>query len=242
MQTAIFEKFGVNTEVLAMFSEEEHALIGRHLRSHQTKETVFEFTRDVGFLHQYYVLRSRDQVRSWSLASHRYTLEDEQDRQSHVLVARRGNQVMAGGRLTISSPRKALKLPMEENGFSLTKAFPQLNLQNRKYAEVSRVVIETEFQDEASMTALMKHLHRKVIASRVEQIFALVPSVMVDTYKKITQQAGVILAVHNTTEFPELETEDGTKVSLLTASISLNNDIPAEDFVAEDDRQTVSIL
>ena len=239
MQAAIKEP-EVLKNFLQSLTEDEQRVAERFLRPSKSKELVFEFTRDVGHLHQYYVLRSREQAHIWGFSAAQIR-EDEMDRQSHILVARRDNQVMAGARLTISSPRRPLSLPMEQNGFRLDKAFPDLGLGNRKYAEISRVVIETEFQDDSSLLMIFQHLYRKIIATRVEYIFGTAPAGIAASYQRFSHAMGLNIRTYSSEEFPEIMDDDGIKMHLIVAPVVLAADTSYEEFPSENQRETVSI-
>ena len=83
----------------------------RYLRAPRAAGRVFEFTRDPAYLHQYYLLRAR-LSNGIATFSQIFAQADEADKRSHILVARRGNQVIAGVRLTVSGPRQPQPLPM----------------------------------------------------------------------------------------------------------------------------------
>jgi hypothetical protein len=223
-----------DTQFAEISSEEERQVAERYLRPYKSKELVFEFTRDVGYLHQYYMLRDRERFNIWG-KSLPAVQEDEMDRQSHILITRRDNQVMAGGRLTISSPRRPLLLPMEQGDFRLQQAFPELNLEHHKYAEVSCVVIEDEFLNEDSLRTVFQHLYRKIVATRVEFVFGLATVSITKDYQKIAQSAGLDLHIRS---FGEV---DGVQTNLIMTPITLLAEMLHEESSVDVQRETVSI-
>lgn len=231
MQVTHTAEAGDVAAFLKTLPEDEQLVAERYLRPSRNKELVFEFTRDPGYLHQYYLLRAKAQVSVWG-AQAPENVEDEMDRQSHILIARRGNQVMAGGRMTISSPRRPMLLPLEQNGPNLVQTFPQLNLENRKYAEISRVAVEVEFQNEDSLPTIFQHFYRKIVATRVEYLFGLASAGVTNSYQRFAVAAGL-----NLTIMANVAEEDGIRMNLVMAPVALT-DLPAERPVEDETSRT----
>ena len=91
----------------------ESSLARKALRSARLKAPVrFEFTHDSGLVHQYCTMRENMFISVWGL-KHFSGVKDRFDDVSQLMVARKGLQVIAGGRLTISTPSRRLAMPME---------------------------------------------------------------------------------------------------------------------------------
>ncbi len=160
-----------------------------HKRSDRTKGLIYEFTRDEAYLHQYYLLRSR--LMQKALGWHLDAGEDPYDKRSHILVVRKGNQVVGGGRLIIRSPRKNEPLLLEDDNFSLIDALPELKLANRKYAEVSRFVLLEEFQHTTIPYKMFCRLYDKYKALNISYGFSSVSDSAARIYMKFSKMRGV---------------------------------------------------
>ncbi len=76
------------------FSRQVHA---------KNQDIIYEFTKDPGLLHQYYILRKNLLNESWGVP-YVQDLEDAYDAHSHIMVARIGNHVIGGFRLITRMP------------------------------------------------------------------------------------------------------------------------------------------
>jgi hypothetical protein len=163
-------------------AEIDEYLAGRYLRSRTAEAVVWEFTRDIAYIHQYRLLRSKgfSEPLSESLRKAEELLDDV----SHLVVARLGNHVVAGGRLTISSPRREVILPLEENGMRLRHLLPEYNLALRKYAQFSQISLQAGFDSDEMQVALLQHAQRKMLASRVEYLVANADAATLALYQR----------------------------------------------------------
>jgi hypothetical protein len=169
---------------------------GRQAGVPRKSEIMFEFTRDPAYLHQYYLLRARLESPIASL-SQMFAQADAFDARSHILVARKGNQVIAGARLTISSPRLPQSLPMEADSVDVAPLLQHYDLSERKYAEVSAWVIEPEFLNNSLYDKLFYHLNRKMLAAGVVRYFGLAPEFVVKQFRQMMRGRGADLFICN---------------------------------------------
>lgn len=192
----------------------------RYTRKRRTEpsDLVYEFTRDPGYLHQYYLLREKMYIKVWGL-THFEAPEDEYDRNSHIIVVRRGNHVVGGGRLTVSGPRKETLLPLEDENFRLRDLFPELKLEHNKYAEFSRMAIETEFQDGQCTVAMFEQVRRKLIALNVPHLFAMAPLPSVRLYRKACKSIGLNLVARQDIAIPERDGHEGIRMCMYVVPI-----------------------
>ena len=145
-------------------------LIRRMETSRKPPELVFEFTRDEGYLHQYFLLRGDLLSRSYNWDD--YTGEREAlDDLSHILVVRRGNQVVGGVRLTPRSPRKHVPFVLEHGQMSLIDALPEYKLAYTKHSEVGRMIIMEEFQNKRISFEMFRRLHEKAVVLNLRYNF-----------------------------------------------------------------------
>ena len=220
----------------------EDYLAGRYTRKPRrvSKELVYEFTRDPGYLHQYYLLREKMYIRTWGLKNFEAP-EDEYDRQSHIIIARRGNHVVGGGRLTVAGPRKETLLPLEDEDFRLKDLFPEMGLEYCKYAELSRMAVEPEFHGGECTKALFEHMYRKLSALKVAYWFALAPSPSARMYRRMFNSLGLDLTIWRETEVPQRDGYEGIKMNLLSVSIMDTNQQEANSKKTADNAGILSV-
>ena len=148
------------------------------------RELVFEFTKDPACLHQYYDLRERMYAECLGL-KHFSGAEDESDRNSMILIARKGNQVVGGARMNIRNPRNETLLPMEEHGVELQKLLPELELEHTTYCEFSRLARLPDYRGAEFAVQMNRAFKRKAIAHGVQYCFVLASQSQTRNYRRI---------------------------------------------------------
>lgn len=193
---------------------EEQALYARFSRPvKKIADLTFEFTRDKGLLQQYYNLREEMYTRVWGL-SHFNAQEDEFDRRSHIVVARRGRQVVGGARLTIHSPRNPLPLPMECEEFCLEKLLPkEYGLAHCRYGEFSRLAVLPEFAGLSYDFAAQ--IRRKSIANGLSYTFAISPLPQIRNFRQTANKLKLTSEVLRDIHVPPKDGYDGEMYLLM---------------------------
>jgi len=124
---------------------------------------VYEFTNDRALLHQYYHMREM-MYRKMSFVYDYVGEEDEYDKMSHILIARRGKLCVGGCRLTTREADEDFLLPMESSDFKLRDVLPNLPLRKFRHGEISRFAVLDDDDDHMDITRnLMKVLTAKCI-------------------------------------------------------------------------------
>lgn len=184
-------------------SAEERVLLDRYTRTPRVLgEMAFEFTRDQGYLHQYFRLREPG---ASGLSADQ---EETYDRASHILIGRRGNQVLAGCRLTISTPRKLVRLPMEEGGANLWETLDHVGLEYRKYAELSAIALDSAEMEDAYMQPLLRHVCRKLAVYNVDYLLGRIALSSTATYRRNFWAMGLQMNLDYHAPLPALPNEE----------------------------------
>lgn len=182
-------------------------------------EVVFEFTRDPGFLQQYYNLRERMYISVWGLQEFNGQ-EDEFDRKSHILVARKGNMVVGGARITVKTPRMPNLLPMEGRDINLERQITDLKLRHCRYGEFSRLALLPEYRGGEYTQAIYEALNRKSIALNLKYVFAISPVAQARSYKKSYMAMGFDYTIRNDVTIPDNPEFEGIKMCLSVLDLS----------------------
>jgi hypothetical protein len=218
-------------------SEGERELSSRYARSPRAAtEITYEFTKDKGLLHQYYVLREQMFVNVWGL-THFSGEEDAIDKRSHILVARKGNQVVGGLRLTVKTPRLKAGLPVEGEDFNLSKELPSLSLENLKYGEISRLVQLPEYTNTDCMVELCKNLRRKSVALGLQYVFCIAPKALCKRYKMICRVINLSVVSLDEVIIPDREGYEGISMHLMY--FDLTDDLAQVDSPTSDELAVV---
>lgn len=175
--------------VMALHAEQiefsEAYLGARFSRAAKAPEAItYEFTRDPGFLHQYYRLRDQLFFSVWGLAA-LPGAKDEYDERSDVLVARVGNLVIGGYRLTYNYPGTNRNLPMEKNGFSVRDALPDMRVDEVMSAEISSLAILPEYRSASVIAQLFRELSARCVQKKLRYAFSAVSFLQAQGYRKM---------------------------------------------------------
>jgi hypothetical protein len=103
-------------------------------------------TNDREQITQYVELRRRVYLKEYPWLSADFGFADETDNLSRIVIAAQGNVVAGGARLTISTPGRPRRLPLEETGFDLKSCelLKELGLDREPYGEISRMAASPE--------------------------------------------------------------------------------------------------
>lgn len=112
-----------------------------------------ECSTDMQYLKQYFFIREYA-YRADLKVSTFSGVEDEIDRRSHLLIARKGHFCVGGARLTISTTGDRVKLPLERGDYRITDHLPRLSKYN--YCEVGRTAVLPEYRDSNALAGLFK--------------------------------------------------------------------------------------
>lgn len=178
------------------------------------REITYELTRDPGFLHQYYILRESMFINVWGLKSFSGR-EDTHDRYSNILIARQGNHVVGGIRITTKSQRPLRKLPMEHDDFILEKVVPDLNLKECRYGEKSRFAILSDLRNKDTSVQLTGHAVRKCTEMGLKYVFAICPYSLARSYRMLAIVHHLDSYIRDDVVIPDREEFEGIPMALL---------------------------
>ena len=177
MAKAVFEPAMPAIAPAAGMEISEESLARRFSRpERKSVPLVYELTHDAGYLHQYARL-----------------LDKPIPGDGDVLIARIGNHVIGGCRLTFSYSKDRQRLPMESTDCRLQQQFPDLPLRNVTYAEVSDMAVFEEYrQRDLVMDELVRRAIKRCTGKQACFVFALTPLPQARAY----QHAAAGMALH----------------------------------------------
>lgn len=196
----------------APFLIPESNLVRKTLRSARLKDPiVYEFSKDSGLIHQYCSMREAMFISAWGLKNFS-GMKDRFDEISEVMVARKGLQVVGGGRLTISTAALRSEMPMEGPDFKLVDAFPELNLEQHTYGEFSRLAILPEFRAGSIFPEMSKRFIRKAVSEGLDYTFNMAPLPLARSYRLSMQMLGLNWKICSNVVVPDRESFEGIKM------------------------------
>lgn len=182
------------------------------------EKVTYELTQDPGYLFQYYRLREEMFISVWGL-EHFSGEKDAYDDCSDIMVARIGNHVIGGCRLTFSVPGQRIQLPMEKEGFNLPELFPNLSLSEHTYVEISRMAILPDYQNSVVMLEMSRQMLRRGAEQHARYAFTLSPSSLARNYRKAAMLFGLKWNIMNNIPVPDREEYEGIKMVLSTLDL-----------------------
>lgn len=196
------------------FSEDEQ--IDRRFR-HEKPVThiIYEFTRDPGYLQQYYRLRQEMFISVWGL-KHFEGQEDKYDRNSHILVARHGNLVVGGIRLILRDLQPDGKLPSEGDDFSFDAALPDLDLPNCRVAELCRLAVLPDYRvgEKAVTFGLIRHIRDKINELKLHYTVVVAPLAQLRNYRTQCAPLNQRCVIRMDAEVPDRECYEGIRMAV----------------------------
>lgn len=218
----VFDPAVVIENIPAFDGESEEALALRFGRKpRKAPALTFEFTRDPALLHQYFRLYESE-CRVVDIPEFRRA-EEEYNKRGYFLVVRQGNHCVGGARISVSSPRHPMKLPMEIGSFRLSQVFAELKTREMTYAELSRLVLLPEFRNGVVTREMFYHFYRKSLALGVQMMFAACPISNARMYRVNCKAVGLEQTlIHTGVELPPYPTFEEVKDYLISAVIEKN--------------------
>jgi Acetyltransferase (GNAT) domain len=176
-------------------------------------ELTFEFTRDAGLLSQYYHVRQCVFIGEWGIKEF-CGGKDEYDEISDILIARTGKLCVGGNRLTYSCPDHPLELPMEHDDLQLRKLLPELALDNKIYAECTRLALLPEYRTKAISRMLRTHSIMRNPHKQVSYCFWVAPLPLARSYRQSCLALGFPCEIRLDIEIPDKSDYHGINMCL----------------------------
>ena len=166
----------------------EDLLFRRHKRLRNLPELTYEFTKDPALLQQYYMLRSLVFERSYGVSIEPEA--DVYDDESHILIARAGNQVVGGVRMTFKLPGNNSKISLSKYHIDIEAALPELNLGANGYCEAARMAVLEEYQATDITRKLMEIMFKHSHSLGIKHAFSMVPTAVYRLHRITCKKLG----------------------------------------------------
>lgn len=141
----------------------------------ESDNLIYEDTKDPEYLEQFLILRRKafedkgiDQVlepeEGWD-----YGLD------THVLIARDGNKVVAGAIVVINNCYIDELLPFEDESIRLYKLLPEYELDKNSYAAFKQTVVDKNYRNASCLRNMFRWVYNFALMNNVKFVFAVAP-------------------------------------------------------------------
>lgn len=170
-------------------------------KSSGNQKLTFEFTHDLNLIHQHILLYAHElrsihvpdmveeeYVRSSIIEVKSVLLDNES---TFFLIAHTGGRCIGGAWVSVSTPKKPTRLPLEIGDYRLVEHFPELRKSGLSYCLVSKFVLLPEFRTNNVKHQMMLRLRRKIAELGVDVVFACSPKANARLYRRICAEMGL---------------------------------------------------
>lgn len=211
--SSVFEVLGAAPSAQELWLQER---FGRSLQ--QTQAICYEYTNSPDYLLQYQHVRAQMYARVLGLRHFSGEL-DAQDAYSHILVARRGNQVLGGARVTIRQTGQLTPLPMEAHGMPLQQLLPELGLAYCSYGEFSRLARLPDLDAKEFTRTVYPYVMQKALECNVQHLFAVATQAQARMYRIVHRYTHLPLTVRDDIAVPEHPIHEGLRMVLMHIAV-----------------------
>jgi hypothetical protein len=183
----------------------------------------FFFTTDREALNKYYEVREYCYRRVKNGPREFDGQADSFDSLSDTLVITHKNKTIGGARITSSSAECRTLLPAEQEDFNLIKNFPELDLHQKKYCEVSRLAVLPEYRSLDLLEKVMLILTLRAARQRNQYLFTVAPLLQSRCYRRVYVQlkSEAPYIIHADKELPQKDRAEYGSLKMLISSIQL---------------------
>jgi hypothetical protein len=171
----------------------------------QDTPVVFEFSDNLVLRQNYFALRQECYREDLGLKDFSGGW-DAHDVAGNVLIARKGNEVVGGARIVVSSPASEQLLPLESKDFRMSEIFPELHLEKAAYCEFSRLAVERSERTGGNLARdIIIELTREAKARGIRYLFAVSTPLQARCYRKVFKSLGHDYVIDTSVEVPQKE-------------------------------------
>lgn len=151
------------------------------------EQYIIECSNDMQYLRQYYFIREYAYRYDLKVSAF-FSNEDEVDRYSHLIIARKGHFCVGGSRLTISTFDKRLKLPIERGTFDIQQTLPILK--NVSYCELGRTAILPQYRNGDFLKQMFDYSAKVALGFGCEYMVGASPPAVARRFQKVFRDLG----------------------------------------------------
>lgn len=181
-------------------------------------DIAYHFTKDPELLDKYYKMRARSFTKKWGLRAFS-AQEDAFDTISDILLAMKADQCVAGARMITHQAGSDTKLPLEDGGLQVQSLLPDLNLEDKCYAEISRIAVCDDYPDKNICIEITRLMVEKAQSYGAEYIIAVSPMPMARLFKRFYTFLGFEYFILQDIVIPDKPNYEGIRMYLILIPI-----------------------
>jgi GNAT superfamily N-acetyltransferase len=195
----------------------------------EDQEIEYEFTQDLGYIHQYCLMREQMYIAVWGL-KHFDGKEDAFDHKSAIIIARKDRFCIAGARIV--EKRRNELLPMEHDGFVLQDMLPEFDLKNKRYVEASRLAVLPDYQRTEVSMNLVRWCLLHAISRGADYMFGIAPYVQARNNQMLARHFGLESQILRHIDVPDCPGFEGIKMVMVVCKLPKKEELTQQKYNA----------
>jgi hypothetical protein len=191
-------------------------------------EVVIEYSEDPR-LHEAHQILYAERFRSEHGADrYHYVPEVRSEPCRYVLIARVGNEVVGGLRLSVKLPSNSARLPLEIGDFELSSRIPELKGIKRPYCQASRFVLADRYGGSDLVDRLILGVVLMMRTLGATSLFAAAPMSNARLYRRRCRANGInAFSILTDVDLPIFPMCEGIRLHLLRADLDCGLPMPS---------------
>jgi hypothetical protein len=182
------------------------------------RELTYTWDHTPELLQEYFDVRQYSYAQHLGLRKFSGKL-DWQDLNSDILLVIDKNKCVGGLRLTVQCREVTPYLPIEDDDFRLKELFPELDLDNCKYAEISRLALLPAYRSGHQTASIYSLVAKKMDETKIKHFFTVSPLLQAKRVQRIARLLGYEATIFKDIKLPEKNVYEGLEmvISVLTS-------------------------
>ena len=198
---------------------------------------TYRFTSNPYFINKYIELRKslyRQDKKFLGFRIFDYAeAEDYFTDDSKMLIVLNNDTCVGGARLTLSTKKNRIILPLEKDiqpppgkkTFSLLKKFPEMKLQSHSYGEFNRIVLLPKYRAGIYSEQMFQCILQESLNLGLDYLFGIGDAIRARRYKQIYSKLGYKVNIYSDIEVPNKIEYEGLKMYLMSMQLRLVDNI-----------------
>jgi GNAT superfamily N-acetyltransferase len=184
-------------------------------------QLVYGFETDEKYLEQYASLVSQFYKKDLDLDLMENNMQGglEQPKPGEfIYIARDGDRVVAGAKISFASRGAGTSLPMEEGHFTVQGLLP--DGYGQSYAEIGRLVVDPTYRGKEVLHTMVAELTEFAVQQGCGYLFVLAPALNAVLYRRVCRSLKMPIEVHKDAGLPDKPLYRRLDIKLLSSDIS----------------------
>ena len=136
----------------------------------------------------------------------------------YIYIARDGDRVVAGAKISFASRVSGTSLPMEEGAFTVHGFLPEAYGQ-QSYAEIGRLVVDPTYRGKEVLHTMVAELTAFAVQQGCGYLFVLAPALNAVLYRRVCRSLKMPIELHKDANLPDKPLYRRLDIKLLSSDI-----------------------